>query len=76
MQHVDTIMRRLWMGGEPGYEPGEEVDINAGKVGFRKAVGATQADLDRMAVATRAELKHDIDFINKQNALKAGPMDK
>ena len=30
-----------------------------------------------MAVATRAELKHDIDFINKQAALReGGPMDR
>jgi len=29
-----------------------------------------------MKVATRAELKHDMDFLNKQAALKQGNMDK
>ena len=41
MMQVDAIIRRLWNGGEPGYEPGNEVDINEGKVGYRKAMGAT-----------------------------------
>ena len=41
MSHAQIIIERLWNGGEPGYEPGSEVDINAGKIGFRKAVGAT-----------------------------------
>ena len=46
--HTKNIISRLWNGGEPGYEPGNEVDINAGKIGFKKAVGATQADLNRI----------------------------
>ena len=41
MMQVDAIIRRLWNGGDPGYEPGNEVDINEGKVGYRKALGAT-----------------------------------
>ena len=63
--HTDIIIQRLWSGGEPGYEPGSEVDINEGKIGFRKAVGATQADLARIKVATREELQHDMDYLNK-----------
>ena len=46
--HADNIVNRLWNGGEPGYEPGNELDINEGRIGFRKAVGATQADLNRI----------------------------
>ena len=48
LSHTQNIIRRLWNGGEPGYEPGEEVDINEGKIGFKKAVGGTQADLNRI----------------------------
>ena len=32
--------------------------------------------MQKIAIATRAELKHDIDFIKKQNELKQGPMDR
>ena len=70
ISHTENIISRLWNGGEPGYEPGNEVDINAGKIGFRKAVGATQADLDRIKVATRSELQHDMKYLEKQAALK------
>ena len=76
MKHTENIIRRLWNGGEPGYEPGNQVDINEGKIGFKKAVGATQADLNRIEVATRAELQHDMDFLNQQAALREGKMDK
>lgn len=76
ISHTENIVRRLWSGGEPGYEPGAEVDINEGKIGYKKALGATQADLARMKVATRAELKHDMDFIKKQAALREGNMDR
>ena len=69
-------MRRLWNGGAPGYEPGEEVDVNAGKIGFRKAVGGTQADLNRIQEATRSELQRDVQFIKGQAALREGGMDK
>lgn len=65
MKHTENVIRRLWNGGEPGYEPGAQVDINEGKIGFRKAVGAIQADLNRIEVATRAELQHDMDFLNQ-----------
>ena len=41
MKHTETIIRRLWNGGEAGYEPGSEVDVNEGKIGFKKALGAT-----------------------------------
>ena len=76
MSHAQIIVERLWNGGEPGYEPGSEVDINEGKIGFRKAVRATQADLNRIQVATRAEIQHDMNFLDKQTALKNGPMDR
>lgn len=76
MSHTQNIMHRLWSGGEAGYEPGATVDINEGKIGFKKVMGATQADLARMKVATRAELKHDMDYLNQQAALREGKMDK
>ena len=41
-----------------------------GKIGFKKAKGGLEAELDKMSVATRAELKHDMDFMKKQAALK------
>ena len=54
--HAENIVTRLWNGSEPGYEPGAEVDVNAGKIGFKKAKGAIEADLARIQVATRSEL--------------------
>ena len=76
MKHTENIIRRLWNGGEAGYEPGSEVDVNEGKIGFKKALGATKADLNRIQVATREELQRDMNFIKKQQALKEGNMDK
>ena len=76
VKHAENIVRRLWNGGEPGYEAGAEVDINEGRIGFKKAVVATQADLNRIQVASRAELQHDMNFIQKQAALREGKMDK
>jgi len=31
--HAENIIRRLWGGGKPGYDPKDKVDINAGKIG-------------------------------------------
>ena len=64
--HCNNIIRRLWSGGKPGYDPNEKVDINEGMIGYKKALGAKEADMARIAVATRQELKHDMDFIKKQ----------
>ena len=65
MSHTENIVRRLWNGGEPGYEPGSKVDINEGKIGYKKAVGAIQADLAKIQVASRAELQHDMNYLSK-----------
>lgn len=48
---------------EPGYEG--KVNVNEGKIGFKKAVGGKEADMARIAVASRTELKHDIDFLKR-----------
>jgi hypothetical protein len=61
--HADQVIRRLWQGMEPGYEG--KVDVNEGKIGFKKAVGGKEADMARIAVASRSELKHDIDFLKR-----------
>ena len=37
--HTTSIIKRLWGGGEPGYDPSQKVDLNAGKIGYKKAVG-------------------------------------
>mmetsp|Transcript_32549 Transcript_32549/g.38284 ORF Transcript_32549/g.38284 Transcript_32549/m.38284 type:complete len:96 (+) Transcript_32549:574-861(+) len=76
LKHAETIISRLWSGGEAGYEPGNEVDINEGKVGFKKNVGAIAADMARIKVATREELQHDMRFLHQQAALREGTMDK
>ena len=54
MKHTEDVIRRLWNGDEPGYEPGAQVDINEGEIGFRKAV-CYSGYLNRIDVATRAE---------------------
>lgn len=46
---------------EAGYD--RKIDINAGKIGFKKAVGGLQADFARIEIANRHELKHDLDFL-------------
>lgn len=56
MRHAVTIIGRLWSGGEAGYEPGSDFDVNAGKIGYKKNVGAIQNELANMKIATRAEL--------------------
>jgi hypothetical protein len=35
-----------------------------------------QADIAKMAVASRSELKHDMDFLKQQAELRNGHMDK
>lgn len=75
-KHAETIISRLWTGGEAGYEPGSEFDINEGKVGFKKNVGAIEADMARIKIATREELQHDVRYLQQQAALRSGNMDK
>ena len=62
-KHAETIISRLWAGGEAGYEPGSEFDVNEGKVGFKKNVGAIEADMARIKIATREELQHDVRYL-------------
>lgn len=61
--HTQNIIRRLWSGGPPGYD--RKVDTNSDKVGFKRAVGGLAADMERIKMATRSELKHDMDFLKK-----------
>ena len=70
-----AIIRRLWSGMDPGYE-GEKQDVNEGKIGFKKQNVGAQADIAKMAVATRSELKHDMDFLKQQAELRNGDMNK
>jgi hypothetical protein len=60
--NAQSIIRKLWAGQEPGYE-GEKQDVNDGKVGFKKQAVGHATDIAKMAVATRSELKHDMDFL-------------
>ena len=60
---------------DAGYE-GEKQQVNEGKVGFKKMNVGAQADIAKMAVATRSELKHDMDFLKQQAELRNGGMDK
>lgn len=69
-----AVIRRLWQGREAGYD--EAFDVNTGKIGFKKSVGGVQADIEKMAVATRSELKHDMDFLKQQAELRHGEMKK
>lgn len=54
--HTQNIIKRLWGGGPPGYDPKEKVDVNEGKIGFKKAVGQLEADMAKIGIATREEL--------------------
>ena len=38
MSHAKNIIGRLWSGGEAGYD--NDFDINEGKIGFKKNIGA------------------------------------
>ena len=74
--HTNNIIRRLWGGGQAGYDPKENYDVNEGKIGLKKAAKGVEAELKKVGVASRAELKHDMDYIKKQNELRSGAMDK
>lgn len=36
VKHAESIVSRLWNGGEPGYEAGTEFVANAGMIGYKK----------------------------------------
>ena len=74
--HTQNIIKRLWGGGPPGYDPKDKVDINEGKIGFKKNVGQIEADMAKIAIATRAELKHDLEYLNTMKQLKEQPRDR
>ena len=65
MKHAETLISRLWTGGEAGYDQGSNFDINEGKVGFKKNMGALEADMARISVATREELQHDVRYLQQ-----------
>ena len=67
---AEQIIRRLWEGGYPGYEPGESGNINKGKIGTKKQQGALQSEMAKMKLLSRHELKHDIEFLNNANELR------
>ena len=74
--HTQGIIKRLWGGAPPGYDPKDKYDPNEGKIGYKKAAGKLEQDMAKISVATRAELKRDLDFLKQQKALQEGGMDK
>ena len=67
---AEQILRRLWQGGEPAYEPGQVSDINKGKIGVKKAVGTLASEMESMKLLDNHELKHDVEFMNTAVALR------
>jgi leucyl-tRNA synthetase len=74
--HATTIVQKLWSGHPAGYDKETKSDINAGKIGFKKAVGKLEADMQRIQIASRAELKHDTDYLKKIAELRNGGLDR
>ena len=37
--HTQNVIKRLWSGGTPGYDIRDKVNVNEGKIGFKKAAG-------------------------------------
>ena len=66
---TEQIIRRLWQGGEPGYLPGTEADINKGKIGVKKVQGALNSEMEKLKILSRSELKHDIEFFHTRAQL-------
>lgn len=50
--------------------PGRKADINKGKIGHKKAVGALQSEMDKLKVLSRHELKHDLEYLHTANDLR------
>ena len=67
---AEQILRRLWQGGEPAYEPGSVSDINKGKIGTRKAKGTLATEMEKMKLLDDHELKHDVEFMNTATQLR------
>lgn len=67
---ANQIIRRLWQGGDPGYLPGDVVDNSKDKIGQKKAVGAIEAQMDKLKLLNRHEVKHDVEFLNMATKLR------
>lgn len=67
---AEQILRRLWQGGEPAYEPGSMSDLNKGKIGVKKAQGTLASEMEKMKLLNDHELKHDVEFMNTAVALR------
>ena len=48
----------------PGYEPGDNVEVNKGKIGGKKAQGGLASQMEKLKILSRHELKHDVEFLN------------
>ena len=67
---ANQIIKRLWQGGDPGYLPGDVVDSGKHKVGNKKSQGALEYQMDKLKLLNRAELKHDVEFLNMATDLR------
>lgn len=70
------MVQKLWSGHSAGYDKETKFDVNEGKIGFKKAANKIESDLARMQIATRAELKHDTDYMKKMAEFRHGDMDR
>lgn len=67
---ANQIIKRLWQGSDAGYLPGDVVDTGKHKIGNNKAVGVLDAQMEKLKLLNRHELKHDVDFLNTATELR------
>mmetsp|Transcript_17822 Transcript_17822/g.30224 ORF Transcript_17822/g.30224 Transcript_17822/m.30224 type:complete len:486 (-) Transcript_17822:71-1528(-) len=60
---ANQIIRRLWQGGEPNYEPGAKKK-EQGKEAVKKNQGALEYQMERLKILSKHELKHDVKYLN------------
>lgn len=71
--NATQVIQRLADGKDGGYHTGAAKLANQAKIGPKKSVGQLEAQMDKMKVLSRAEAKHDIDFMNRaQDIRQAG----
>ena len=69
--HAHNVIRRLWLGKEPGYD--KKININEGKVIQKKGnTNKIEAELASMQVASAAEMKHDVAYLHRMADLRNG----
>jgi hypothetical protein len=68
---ADQVMKRLWQGGDAGYLPGDMLSNERDKHANKKAQGALEAQMEKLKVLNRAELKHDVEYLNMATDLRS-----